>query len=83
MAPRDQVLAEVRDLLADKSRMARWVAVETLAEMKSVEDAPRVAAVKGAERLTGYWGDDAVGKPEPTLGQRAKELADQLSKSPK
>lgn len=82
MSPRDAVLKEVRDLLGEKSKMARWVAIETLAAMTSVEDAPRIAAVKGSERLTGYWGDGAS-KPEPTLGQRAKELADQLAKAPK
>lgn len=74
MTPRDQVLAELRDLLNDNSRMARWVAVETLAAMKSVEDAPKIAAVKGNEKLIGFWGDGAA-KPDPTLSQRAKELA--------
>ena len=78
MSPRDQVLVEVRDLLSDKSRVARWVAIETLAAMKSVEDASKIASVKGGgEKLTGYLGDDRS-KPEPTLGQRAKELAKQL-----
>ena len=75
MTPRDQVQAELRDLLNDNSRMARWVAVETLAAMKSVEDAPKIAAVKGGgDKLIGFWGDGAA-KPDPTLGQRAKELA--------
>jgi hypothetical protein len=75
MTPRDQVQAELRDLLNDKSRMARWVAVESLAAMKSVEDAPKIAAVKGGgDKLIGFWGDGAA-KPDPTLSQRAKELA--------
>jgi hypothetical protein len=82
MSPRESVLKEVRDLLGEKSKMARWVAIETLAYMKAVEDAPRLAAVKGSERLTGFWGYGSS-KPEPTLGQRAKELADQLAKAPK
>jgi hypothetical protein len=83
LEPREQVLVEVRDLLADKSRVARWVAVETLAAMKSVEDAPKIAAVKGGgDKLVGFWGDDRS-KPEPTLGQRAKELATQLGKASK
>ena len=78
MNPREQVLVEVRDLLSDKSVVARWVAIETLAAMKSVEDAPKIASVKGGgDKLTGYWGDDRS-KPEPTLGQRAKELAKEL-----
>lgn len=84
LEPRAQTLSELRDLLGEKSRMARWVAIETLAAMKSVEDAPRIAGVKGAERLVGFWGDrPSGGKPEPTLAQRAKELADQLAKAPK
>lgn len=77
MSPRDQVLAELRDLLGDKSRVARWVAVEALAAMKSVEDAPRIAAVKGPERLAGFWGPRSD-KPDPTLSARAKELAAEL-----
>jgi hypothetical protein len=83
MEPRDQVLAALRDLLGDKSLVARWVAVETLAAMKSVEDARKIASVKGGgDRLDGYWGGSA-GKPEPTLGQRAKELSDLLAKPAK
>lgn len=83
MTPREAVQKELRDLLTDKSRMARWVAIETLAAMKSVEDAPRIASVKGPERLVGYWGDNSGGKPDPTLAQRAKELSGELSKAPK
>ena len=83
MQPREQVLAELRDLLNDKSRIGRWVAIETLAAMKSVEDAPKIAAVKGGgDKLDGYWGDNPS-KPEPTLGQRAKELSAQLTKPSK
>jgi HEAT repeat protein len=83
LEPRDQVLVELRDLLGDKSRVARWVAIETLAAMKSVEDAPKIASVTGGgDKLGGYWGN-VSGKPEPTLGQRAKELAAQLSKASK
>jgi hypothetical protein len=77
MTPRDQVLAELRGLLNDNNRVARWVAVETLAAMKSVEDAPKIAAIKGSEKLLGFWGDGAA-KPDPTLAQRAKELAASL-----
>jgi len=79
MSPRDAVLKELRDLLAEKSRMARWVAIETLAYMKATEDAGRIAGVKGSERLVGFWGDGGGGgKPEPTLAQRAKELSSAL-----
>ena len=83
MTPRDQVLAAVRELLGDKSRIARWAAIETLAVMKSVEDAPKIAAVRSGEKLAGYWGNDDSGKPEPTLGDRAKELSAKLTKGGK
>lgn len=84
LEPRDQVLVELRDLLKDQGRVARWVAVEALATMKSVEDAAKIASVKGGgEKLAGYWGNRSAGKPEPTLGQRAKELATQLGKASK
>jgi hypothetical protein len=47
--------------------------------MKSVEDKPRLAALaSNKDRLVGYWGDNAEGKTDPTLGQRAKELAEKL-----
>ena len=87
MNPREQVLAELRDLLNDKNRMSRWVAIETLAEMKSKEDAPRIAKVSGNEKLLGFWGDQsgtdpAARKADPTLGQRAKELSEGLQKAP-
>jgi hypothetical protein len=59
------------------------VAVEGLAAMKSTEDIPRLQAVNSGEKLIGYWGDQSGvdpkdRKPEPTLGQRAKELAARL-----
>jgi hypothetical protein len=83
LQPREQVLEQLRVLLDDKSRIARWVAVETLAAMKSVEDARKIAAVKGGgDKLDGYWGDDRS-KPEPSLGQRAKELAKGLGNASK
>lgn len=84
LTPRDQVLASLRELLGDQGRAARWVAIEALAKMKSVEDAPRIAALAGSkDKLVGFWGDQADKapkdrKPDPTLGQRAAELAAQL-----
>lgn len=84
MSPADQVKAALRDLLADKSKVAKWVAMEALAAMKSAEDAPKIAALAGhKDKLTGYWGDQSDKAPkdrkaDPTLGQRAKELAQQL-----
>jgi hypothetical protein len=88
LSPRDQVLAAVRPLLDDRRVLVRWVAIDTLAGMKSVEDAPRLAAIKSTDRLGGFWGDQSdlpakSRKPDPTLGQHAKELADQLQKPPK
>lgn len=78
MTPRGEVQAALRPLLEERSTVVRWLAIEALAAIKSVEDAPRIAALsRRTERLTGYWGE--AGKPEPTLGQRAKELAAQLS----
>lgn len=81
MTPRDQVLTAVRTLLDSKSTVARWTAVEVLGEMKSVADKPKIAALSGnKERLVGFWGEHAEGKNDPTLGQRAKEVADLLDK---
>jgi hypothetical protein len=87
LEPRGQVVAALRELLAGKRRVERWVAIESLAAMKSVEDAPRLAGLKSADKLVGFWGDQSgiepkLRKPDPTLGQRAKELADQLSRGP-
>jgi HEAT repeat protein len=80
MSPRDQVQAALRELLGSRSTVARWVAIEALAAMKSTEDAPKIAALGGVkDRLVGYWGErNPEGKPDPTLGQRARELAEQL-----
>jgi hypothetical protein len=81
MTPRAAVQDQLRGLLTDKSKMSRWIAIEALAEMKSVEDAPKIMALAGShDRLTGYWGSDKS-KPDPTLGERAKELAGKLSGS--
>jgi hypothetical protein len=78
LTPREEVQAALRPLLEDRSTVVRWLTIEALAAIKSVEDTPRIAALSGrTARLTGYWGE--TGKPDPTLGQRAKELAEQLS----
>jgi hypothetical protein len=78
LTPRSEVQASLRPLLDEKSTIVRWLAMEALAAITSVEDASKIAALsRKPERLTGYWGE--TGKPDPTLGQRAKELADQLS----
>lgn len=78
MSPRDAVLAALRTLLGEKSTLGKWVAIEALAAMKSTDDAPAIAALGSSrERLVGYWGEEQ-GKDDPTLGQRAKELAASL-----
>lgn len=76
--PRDQAQAALRPLLDDRSAIVAWLSVEALAALSSVEDGPRIAALsRRPERLAGFWGE--TGKQPPTLGQRAKELADQLA----
>jgi hypothetical protein len=78
MTPREEVQAALRPLLDDKSTVVKWVAIEALAAIKSVEDAPKIAALSSrTDRLTGFGGKTS--KEDPTLGQRAKELAQQLS----
>lgn len=77
--PKDQALAQVRGLLAERSTLARWIAIEALAQLGGAEDAPRIAALaKSRDKLTGYWGE-GDDRPDPTLGARATELADKLS----
>ncbi|MEO8703554.1 MAG: hypothetical protein ABI867_26130 [Kofleriaceae bacterium] len=83
MTPRAQVQAALRELIGDKGTLSKWVAIESLAAMKSVEDKDRIAALAGVkDRLVGYWGDNAEDKKDPTLGERAKELADSLGAAP-
>jgi hypothetical protein len=85
LTPKATVLEGLRPLLDDKHRMTRWVAIEALTLMKSVEDAPKIAALSGVkDKLVGFWGDQSDKAPkdrkeDPTLGQRAKDLADALT----
>jgi hypothetical protein len=87
LAPKQAVLDALRQLLDDKGKVAKWVAIEALGAMKSVEDRPKIAALAGnKEVLVGYWGDQSDKaakdrKRDPTLGQRAKEVADALATS--
>jgi hypothetical protein len=87
-SPREQVLEALRALTKDASWVARWIAVEGLAAMKSKPDIERIRGLSGdGARLTGYWGeqDDVPAgkrKKDPTLGQRAQELAQSLEKEP-
>jgi hypothetical protein len=84
MSSKDQVLGEVRKLLDSPSWVSRWIAIESLAAMKSKDDLPRIKQLTGDKtRLTGYWGDQSgvdakAKKADPTLGERAAELAKTL-----
>ncbi|HEX3763138.1 MAG TPA: hypothetical protein VHW23_30785 [Kofleriaceae bacterium] len=79
MTPRDQAQAAARALLGEPSTLSRWVGIEALGAMKASDDAPRVAALAShREPLVGYWGQRGEGKPDPTLGQRAREISAQL-----
>ncbi len=89
LSPKDKVQAALRELLGDKARVSKWVAIEGLAKLKSVEDAPKIAALSSSkDKLVGYHGDQSNVDPkerkdDPTLGQRAKELANGLGGSSK
>lgn len=77
LTPKDKVLAAVRDLLGSKNKVARWVALETLLALKSTEDIPKIKALEGdRDVLTGFWGEP--GKPDPTVGDRAKQVVEAL-----
>jgi hypothetical protein len=84
LQPKEQALAESRKLLGSSSWVARWIGIEALAAMKSKDDLPAIQKLQTDKApLTGYWGDqsdvDAKDrKKDPTLGERAGELAKAL-----
>ncbi|MCA9673538.1 MAG: hypothetical protein H6708_22880 [Kofleriaceae bacterium] len=88
MSAKDKVQAEARKLLDSRSWVARWVGVEVLGKVGTKEDADRLAALgKDKARLVGYWGDQSGldkkdRKADPTLGQRAAEVAAALRGAP-
>ena len=85
MTPRDQVQAALRPLLDDRST-GREVGGDRGAGRDEVGRgrAPRSRRSRSSkERLIGFWGERTRSSQDPTLGQRAKELADQLLKRPK
>jgi len=82
MSPKDQVVAALHELLDSKRTLDKWVAIEALAAMKIPDETPRIAKVSGNAKLMGYWGD-GDGRPEPTLGQHAKDLAAGKDTQPK
>jgi hypothetical protein len=81
LGQREGFIEAARASLGSKSWVARWIAVETLGILAAKSDADAVAKLAGDKsRLTGFWGDQsqvpkAQRKPEPTLGQRATEIA--------
>jgi hypothetical protein len=85
MTERDQALAVVRELARSSDKLARWVGIEALAAMSSVADRDLVlSAGPDRRKLTGYWGSQSDvsakdRKAEPTLGDRARELAAELA----
>ncbi len=84
MGDRDAFVESSRALLGSSSWVARWLGMEALGALQSKADAGRIAALaKDRARLTGFWGDQTEvvkgdRKPEPTLGQRAQEIAQAL-----
>mgnify|MGYP001765282838 CR=1 FL=1 len=76
---RPEVLAAVRTLAAEKSWVARWVAVEAIAGLKASAEVGVVRGLTGDKTvLRGYHGAAGGKKAEPTLGARAKEVAASL-----
>jgi hypothetical protein len=79
--PKDATLAALRELLGSGSWVGRWIAVEGLGVLKSSADKEAILKLAGDKtKLSGYWGDQGdvpakAQKPEPTLGQRASEIA--------
>ncbi|KAB2888274.1 MAG: hypothetical protein F9K40_20610 [Kofleriaceae bacterium] len=84
LGQRDGFIEAARGLLGSRSWVARWIAVETMLVLSAKSEADAVARLAGDKtRLAGYWGDQkdvpkAQRKPEPTLGQRASEVAAKL-----
>lgn len=80
--------AALRALAREQSKLARWIAIEALAALGSKEDLSLIQGVINDKRkLTGYWGSQSdvsakERKAEPTLGERARELAAVLAAAP-
>ena len=77
---RDEIAGAARQMLGNRSWVARWIAIETLGQLGGKPDADLVAKLgKDNARLDGYWGDDGLPankrKPVMTLGARATEIA--------
>lgn len=81
LGQRDELVAAARAMLASRSWVARWIAVESLGALQAKSDADQVSKLAADKtRLVGFWGDQkdvpkAERKADPTLGQRASEIA--------
>lgn len=81
LSPAPDTAAALRELLGSGSWVARWIAIEGLGAIKSTADKAAILKLAGDKaKLTGYWGsqsgvDAKARKPDPTLGQRANEIA--------
>lgn len=81
MGNRERWLEVARELVGSRSWVGRWIAIETIGVLESKADASLVAGLAADRaKLVGYWGDQTGSagserKAEPTLGQRAKEIA--------
>ena len=76
-----------RTLLGSRSWVGRYVGIEILARAGNKADASKLRALSGDKaKIRGFWGGaDAADpkkadKPEPTIGQRAAQVADLLEK---
>lgn len=84
LGQRDGFIEAARGLMGSRSWVARWIAAETMGVLAAKSEAAKVAELADDKtRLAGYWGDQkdvpkAQRKPEPTLGQRAAEIAAKL-----
>lgn len=77
---KDEIANAARQMLTNRSWVARWIAIETLGQLGGPADAALVGKLaRDGARLNGYWGDDSLPpgqrKPTPTLGARAAEVA--------
>ena len=80
-----KVAEQVRQLLSSQSWVARVTGIEVLGVMSAgkdtaAEDAKRIRALAGDRTvLKQWWGkEDGKKRPDPTLGQVAKEVAGRL-----
>ena len=60
-ARKDEIASAARQMLGNKSWVARWIAIETLGLVGTKADADAIAKLgRDSARLDGYWGDDGL-----------------------